>query len=335
MVKSLFNQIGGISVAIWRWASGLFIKVVEKPQVFVSGIFVGVLIFTAFIYAGATVNSVSLGIIELALPSKEVTRIIEVVNIKEVEVTRVVNSSELQEIEVTRFQEVEVTVPVTVMVTVPVEITSTPSESLGPSPTPSPTFTPTSTPPPDITFTDNFNVGASPNWDVRAGNWFTVNGTYTLRDVGSDWTEGLAFIGKNTWADYTVSVEIDIKDSSLNNQDMLKQAFILLRVEDEANFIALRFTSGAYYRHATWFVVENGFWDEVNNTRRYRIFPSKESFVVQIQVQQNLITASVDGTEMNFSGIPFLTGGVGLRIYTKNTNSPPTFDNFAVRPLSP
>lgn len=334
MIKSFFNQIGVIFVAIWRWVSGLFTKVVEKPQVFVSGIFVGVLIFTAFIYAGATLNSVSLGIIELALPSKEVTRIIEVANIKEVEVTRVVNSSELQEIEVTRIQEVEVTVPVTVMVTVPVEITSTPSESLGPSPTPSATFTPTSTPPLDITFTDNFNAGMSPNWDIRAGNWFTVNGASTLRDVGSDWTEGLALIGDSSWTNYTISVEINMNDDQDNTTDYGKMVFLLLRVQDEANYIALRLTDGGFYRNAAWFIMQNGILSEVGNTRQERFF-SYVPFIVQIEVRDDFFVANVDGTEMSFSGAPFMSGGPGLRIYTKNTNEPPTFDNFAVRPLSP
>jgi hypothetical protein len=208
-------------------------------------------------------------------------------------------------------------------------------ESLGQLPTPTPTPLPTNTPAPDISFTDDFNSGASPDWDERTENWFTVNGTYTLREVGSDWTEGLALIGDNTWTDYTVSVEIDMKDSRDNIIDFRKESFILLRVQNEDNLIALRFTDGGYFRQAAWFLVENGIWNEVGNTRLERIYPIDNAFSVQVEVKGDFITANVNGTEMSFSGVPFSSGGIGLRIYTRNNNNPPTFDHFMIRPIAP
>jgi hypothetical protein len=62
-----------------------------------------------------------------------------------------------------------------------------------------------------------------------------VNGEYTITDI-SDWTTATSYIGNESWTNYSLSVDIDLKNAYYSNH-----ALVLVRVQDNNNFLILKF----------------------------------------------------------------------------------------------
>lgn len=228
----------------------------------------------------------------------------------------------------------------------PVPPTDTPTPLPTPTPTETPSPSPTPTLPPDVTpsitntvtetstvssltvpsFSDNFDFGPSEEWQPAQGSWLMVNGEYTITDI-SDWTTATSYIGSESWSDYSVSVDIDLKNAVYSNR-----AMILVRVQNINNFLVLKFHD-RQERFAQWFIVQDGEWSEVSNTR-FESYPKDRAFNVEIQVRDDVVVTWINGQQVNaWSNAPLLTGKVGLRIESSNVSYPLSFDDFVVAPL--
>jgi len=60
-----------------------------------------------------------------------------------------------------------------------------------------------------LPFSDNFNNGAKPEWDVVVGNWRMVDGAYTA-DSDGGWNVSL--VGSESWRDIAIDVDVITDD---------------------------------------------------------------------------------------------------------------------------
>jgi len=208
------------------------------------------------------------------------------------------------------------------------------------TPYPTPLLTPTNSK--VFLFQDNFNEGPKPDWERVCGNWIMSNGEFSISQIDEinptnskdKWTYGTAFVGSPDWQDYKVSTQINLQDESGNCGS------VLVRAQDAKNFLAWEFCIfyqfvGGRESIATWYIVQNGEWIEIPNTKT-ESFPSDKQFNIEVIVKGNVIQSFVNRELVNsFSGFPFTTGKAGVRIQSNSVSKTLSFDNFTIETDSP
>jgi hypothetical protein len=137
-------------------------------------------------------------------------------------------------------------------------------------------------PTPISLFFDDFNGNPNPEWVSAAGTWQMVNNRYTLTGVQSTWTTGISLVGDPSWTDYRVRSQVKIEVDQFSSENV---AYIIVRAQDENNFLALAFRDGGFLEtpSAVWFIVQSGEWQELSNTK-WNNEQLLESFDVRIEV---------------------------------------------------
>ena len=128
-------------------------------------------------------------------------------------------------------------------------------------------------------------------------------------------TSLIMYIGDNSWSDYVVSVsEVAVdRDAFMSNNPL--DFFIGVRVQDNNNFIAMKYPDLAY-----WYIVDNGKWSQVPNSNIKRGGNSYFSHNIIITVKGNEISARIDNGDAGYFILPyrytskFKSGGVLLNV---------------------
>ncbi len=198
-----------------------------------------------------------------------------------------------------------------------------PSETLEPLATQTLTATPTFTPQPTATpfplpFSDNFDNGASSDWEVVVGNWRMVDGAYTADDI-NDWN--VILVGSEAWRDIVINV-----DAITNNWNYSMRVIVrayqgkylvmetdccgirfILNVDGEERIIAESDARGL-----------TGSIDWHTNH-------------IRIEASNGIYTLFIDGVKLlTVQDNTFESGRVGLSLDYENSR----FDNFSVQQLS-
>jgi len=163
----------------------------------------------------------------------------------------------------------------------------------------------------NLSFSDNFDTGASPAWNNAVGNWNATGGVYGPASPGNypPTYSGLPF----TLTDFTVSVENKFEDDS----------GIWLRSDgSNQNGVLFVMAHGYIYFHT----VENGQYSSIYNIVS-NPYGYGSDFTAKVVVTGNTYDAFVNGTLIDsFTTNKFSSGEVGL--YSNSHNS--KYDNFSL-----
>jgi len=181
---------------------------------------------------------------------------------------------------------------------------------LSPSPNES---TPRATPPPvsPVLFTDNFDAGLSPDWQVRSGTPVVVNDRLTASEP--TWL----IVGTPSWSDYVVDLWGDASHCWASENENV----VAVRVVDFENFIAFRWADC----ETAWFEVRDGTWSEIPNSRSGGA--GYEMVHLRILVEGSKFSAYTGDERLSsFFSNAFPAGMVALRLEAKTQ-----VDDFTIR----
>lgn len=170
---------------------------------------------------------------------------------------------------------------------------------------------PTLPPQPSSLFQDGFNSGLSPSWQIVSGNPMVVNDVLT-----TDKDTWLA-IGDDRWINYTIEFEADAADCWFS----WSYNTIGVRVQDTNNMIAWRWSDC----ESVWYIVENGNWNEVPNSKSGTV--GYEMISIVLTVDGGQYTVYADGEKLSsFFDTRFQQGKTALQIAADTK-----IDDFIVR----
>jgi DNA-binding CsgD family transcriptional regulator len=167
-----------------------------------------------------------------------------------------------------------------------------------------------------LPFSDNFDSGLSPAWQVLSGNWLTSNGRYTISNADNTW--GFSVLDDRTWTDYRVKVNVQLEHS---DEGMIA---IVVRLGG-SKYLVFRIVN-------IWMKGEWAFYDGNSFTSIAGLtsIGQSDQFDLEVDAIGNEFTAKINGMEIqriSLSG--YEKGGVGLGI---SCFYPPcaSFSNFQV-----
>jgi len=181
------------------------------------------------------------------------------------------------------------TIPPTPTETLIPTITNTSPPTNTPVPTDTPTIThtplPSATPEP-ILFEDDFEDGLDPAWVILDGDPIISNGRLNANE--HTWLA----IGLPTWTNY--SVEFFGKCSTYEYVQG-SPCITGVRAQDKDNMVAVKWS----YYDLEWYVVENGNWDNMPDTRYRKV--NNNPYDLIITANQNNYNYNVRGENKPFS----------------------------------
>jgi hypothetical protein len=194
----------------------------------------------------------------------------------------------------------------------------TPTATSAPTATPQPTLSPTSSVP--ALFSDDFNNGKSPLWQVLYGSEpVIVNGALNFNDLT------LMVVESTEWTDYEVHFWV----SNMQCQQHVgsRGLTIGVRVQNANNMVGLRLNDQDDCA-ATWMIMQIGEWTEVpNSTFKLPPVDANGGRNLVVRVQGNEFSSPI-GTSVIVENFP--TGGIAF------LGSPAVIiDNVAVIPTTP
>ncbi len=207
------------------------------------------------------------------------------------------------------------------------ENTPEPSETPLLLPTETMTADPTSTatlpPPPTATpfplpFTDNFDNGAKPEWEMVVGNWRMVDGAYTAGDI-DDWNVSL--VGGEEWRDVVINVDA-ITDNWNYSMRVIVRAYQGQYLVMDTNCCGSRFI-----------LIVDGQETVIGESEARGLTGSIDWHTnhIRIEARNGIYILFIDGVKLlTVQDNTFESGRVGLSLDYENSR----FDNFSVQQLS-
>jgi len=194
---------------------------------------------------------------------------------------------------------------------------------------------PTAPPTPSLSlpFSDDFDAGPKPDWDVLPGKWGMARGKYTLTDISSSPVTGVSVVGDAEWHDYTVEADVSgLAHGSWEGSGDDGMAAILVRIQDDGRAVGLMVDKD----FLDWEILDGDSWTVVSNTRVGGYGESGAH--IKVEAKGNVYAAHVDGKMItSFSDDRFPSGKVGLWLgpsgYTFQWLAVPKIDNFKVTKL--
>jgi len=176
-------------------------------------------------------------------------------------------------------------------------------------------------------FSDNFDNGVSPLWQVQSGTWLESNGRYTVLPKETNEEDfDFSLLPSLPSNDYQVSANVYL-DSTMG---MGQISAILFRIPaNGSDYLSLYMDN-----FTTRFAVIGQDFNHVQTIAEDQGYVVPKGAKVIVDVQGNTFTAKVNGKEIldvTLSG--YETGGVGLMDICFSSPPCPSFDNFSVNAL--
>ncbi|HEY1685263.1 MAG TPA: dockerin type I domain-containing protein [Tepidisphaeraceae bacterium] len=186
----------------------------------------------------------------------------------------------------------------------------------------------------DTIFSDNFNSGASPDWNGTNGNWIASGGVYYAQQPSNNPTTyaGLPF----NVSDFEIVVDINsIGDGGIwLRTDGSNQNGILLVTGGDSYGAGAR--GGYAGTELYWHIVSNGNYSSPTNIA-YGVLIPGNNYALTLTVRGDTYKAYVNGTlETTLVDSTYSHGDVGLYDYQPGPGGfgpPQTFDNFYLASL--
>jgi DNA-binding CsgD family transcriptional regulator len=198
-----------------------------------------------------------------------------------------------------------------------------PTETPGPQATQTFTSAPTSTPQPTATpfplpFSDDFNNGASSDWEVVVGNWRMVDGAYTADDI-NDWN--VILVGSEAWRDIVINVDAITNDWNYPMR-VIVRAYQGKYLVMETDCCGIRFILNVDGEERI--IAES-------DARGLTGSIDWHTNHIRIEASSGIYTLFIDGVKLlTVQDNTFESGRVGLSLDYENSR----FDNFSVQQLS-
>ena len=171
-----------------------------------------------------------------------------------------------------------------------------------------------------LPFSDTFDNGANPAWNILSGDWLTADGRYTISNADNKWA--FSILDDPGWTNYRVKVNVKLESSD--------EGLVVVIVRyGGSKYLVFRVVQ-IWHEGAWAFYDGNSFTDIAG---RGSIDITTHQFDLELDVSGNEFIAKIDGMEtqrISLSG--YETGGVGLGI---NCFYPAcsSFGNFQVNPI--
>ncbi len=166
------------------------------------------------------------------------------------------------------------------------------------------------------TFIDDFNDGNYEGWVVKSGIWAVEGGELSQsEDSGGGVHKRIVADACSTMLDYTTETRFKLIDGG-----SVPEAGVVVRYQDESNFIILRVISrnGPWTAELIW--MKNGQWQEevhipLTTSPSFNVW-----YTWRVKVEGERVEAWLDGDEYDFGSTPGLIPHGTFGLHTSNAH---------------
>jgi DNA-binding CsgD family transcriptional regulator len=169
-----------------------------------------------------------------------------------------------------------------------------------------------------LPFSDSFDNGTNPAWEILSGSWLTADGRYTISNADQKWA--FSVLDDPSWTNYRIKVNVKLESS--------KEGGIAIVVRYGANkYLAFHVVN--LFSKGGWAFYDGHSFTDISG---YGSITNPDQFDLEVDAIGNEFIAKINGMEtqrISLSG--YDKGGVGLGIscFYPACSS---FSDFQVRP---
>jgi hypothetical protein len=156
-----------------------------------------------------------------------------------------------------------------------------------------------------LPFSDNFDNGVNPAWEILSGSWLTADGRYTISNTDHVWA--FSILDDPSWIDYQVKVNV-VRSHQFSAAEG-EEALIVRYLSSKSKYLVFYINT---LDQAGWAYYDGRSFDFIAG---YKSKAVQDQYDLEIDAVGNTFTAKINGMlaqQISISG--YENGGVGLGV---------------------